>query len=440
MNRDETHFIAKAGDINILLVTYIVILISVAVITKIRFGTLIQGNVLFTAVWCCAVALATTGIYDLYKPIPIVHLYVMTVIIVFNVMYLLIKGIFGRKRVEKKILGEPRRYLLYIANISSWLFMIRFVSKSYAVILTGGLRALRSYAFNSEMGLGSTAELILAQTIVQPIFTVTILITIACIVIGKVDIMLVLISVIDIAIYIIAFGGRAILLLFLTYYLLLQVVWNYRGSFVVLLKRSVSISTIVIIVLVFSLLSFLTQERAWSETNSFKENYTYIVGSFSLLSVYFEHKDTLIQNRPYLFGKAMLGMIVNPILMSSTYAFGIPYKGSDYMITTITATPYAVSPNRRLNALNTMIYPLYRDFGYVGVILGTVFLAFLLARSEIFFNSSMTLLSLCLYVFILDMILKTTMNYYFLFPRTGFSIFFLMLFTGSKVTKHANKE
>ena len=413
---------------DILPATYISILIAFAVLTKIRFGTLIKGNVGFTAVWCGTAALASTGFYDLYKPVAIVHLYVFTVIIVFNVAYLLMNSLFRSNRLGNKLFGESRLGLIYIANVLSWLFMIRFVSKTYTVLLSGGFRVLRDYAFDSSLGLGSTVELVIAQTIIQPVFIATILVALANLVVGRTNLILLMVSFIDVVMYVLLFAGRALLVTVLVYYLLLLVVWNYRTGFLLFLKRSVKIGTVLVIVVLLLLFSFITQERSWTQTSSFRETYLYLVGPFSLLSVYFENNYVITQDSPYLYGKAMLGTLINPILMSLTYLFSIPYTGSDYMVTRKTATPFAVSPNRKMNALTTMIYPLYRDLGYIGIILGTAFMASVLSFSEIAFRSRRTLFRLCFYVLVLDIALRSTMNYYLLFPRVGVTIFLLLLF------------
>lgn len=412
-----------------ILVTYAVILISISTLTKVKCGTFAQWNTVFTAIWCSAAALASTGFYDLYKPIPIVHFYVITVIIFFNLAYLLIKDRFRRRKVDRILLGSPRWRFLLLANVLAWLYMIRFISKSYVIIRSGGLLALRSYAFSSSMGLASTAELAISQAIIQPVFVTTIIITLASLVVGRANVLLLIVSVINVALYIFAFAGRSILISFIVYFLLLQIVWNYRLGLFAFLRKILSIGTVAFIIVVLLIFSFLTQKRAWSETNSFKEVYIYTVGSFSLLNAYFDDEQVITQYSPYLYGRAALGMVVNPINMFLTFAFGVPYTGSDYMITRITAVPRAVSPSLRMNALNTMIYPFYRDFGYFGIIFGTVFLASLLASGEILFRRKRTFFSFCFYILILDVVLRSAMNYYLLFPSTGFSIILLALFT-----------
>lgn len=81
-------------------------------------------------------------------------------------------------------------------------------------------------------------------------------------------------------------------------------------------------------------------------------------------------------NTNLLYGKATFGFFYNWVFIILTIIIGLPYKGSDFLITSVTAIPKYISNDRAFNTLGTMIYPFYRDFNYFGIILGVTFFLF----------------------------------------------------------------
>lgn len=415
------------------IVVYLLIFINVGLVNKLKYKVIVKPNLIFTFIWCLCVSLASLGFYGLFPLSTIIHLYTITIIISFNLSYFIVnKGYSYNQSLEKIWDGKIRFKFIYSINFISWIFMSRFIVKSINIIMSGGFRSLRLYAYDSTMGLGTTTELTIAQLIVYPIFDLTILIAMLSLNMKKKKWVLTIIALIDIIIYSISFGGRDMLAKVLIFYLIIFFIrrTNIKAIKVKIDKR-MNVFFIGAIVFIFSI---MTQARSWVETNVVKEVYYYMVGSFSYLQ-------ELIQfdNSNYLYGKAALGFIYNLFCNVATFLFKINYRGSDYQITQVTALPRLISPNDSFNALATMIYPLLRDFGYFGIVFGSAFLAWLLSFVEKKFKESNNTFFFCMYIIMLYIILVSTMNYYLLFPSYGIEIIFLLFFVKSDIIMSKNK-
>jgi len=151
-------------------------------------------------------------------------------------------------------------------------------------------------------------------------------------------------------------------------------------------------------------------------------------------------ENTSLHTMPVLYGKATFGFFINPILLTSTYLFGTPYTGSEYLISQVTAEYRAISPSRISNALATMIYPLYRDLGYTGVIMGTLFLAGLTSILESRLRIHKDFFSLCIFILVFNSVLNSTKNYSFYFPAMGFTILYLLAFVGFDRCRNSSSQ
>lgn len=408
---------------------YLSIFFSIVAITKYKYKTLVKSNILFTVVWCVSAGLSSTGLYELYVPSSIVHFYSVSAIISYNVMFFLVSKNYTcdckikyswKKRINIKA--------IYILNIASWIYMIRFINRSVPIILTKGFNTLRGYAYNSNLGLGTTIELAIAQIFVEAIFGVTILITALDLNNDREYPYLVLFSLIDIVIYTISFAGRGMITIFIGYILIGIVVMRNKKIKSKKNKKNKK-RTYIIIIIGICMMYLLTKARGWGEVNFIKELYLYMVGSFSFLDAII-HESTISQNaHNLLYGKATFGFIYNTISIPLSYIFKIGYSGSDYLITTITANSRFISPDIMYNALTTMIYPFLRDFGYLGVILGSSFFAFFVSFAENEYKKKNSLTYLFIYCVLLFNLCNSVKNYYLYSPTFGIYIVLIFFFT-----------
>jgi len=113
--------------------------------------------------WCFSAGISTLGLYDLFKPSPLIHLYAITSILIFNAVFLSQNKIKRLNRDNANIRGVARLKVIYIVNIIAWVYLSGFLAKSINIIRSYGLRGIRAYAFDSSMGLATTTVLLIIQ-------------------------------------------------------------------------------------------------------------------------------------------------------------------------------------------------------------------------------------------------------------------------------------
>jgi oligosaccharide repeat unit polymerase len=401
-------------------------MITTLLVTKIKYKTIIKSNVLFTGMWCICAGVASLGIYGLYKPSSITQFYSITAILTFNTFFLL------HNRLEKKILfknfkGTARLKLIFIANTICWIYISAFMPMALNIISLYGFKGLRMYAFDSGMGLATTLELTIIQWLVQPVFVATILIAVIYIVIGRKTRVLTLVALTDVIIYTILFGGRYMMVRMMMYYILAFLI--LKSSHLEQLKKK-KINMVFIGAIITSVI-ILTSQRNWGDTSFIKNTIIYYIGSFSFLDAVLS-AEHYVGVTDFLFGKATLGFIYNLIITPFTLLFQLPYLGSDYLITQVTSVPRLISPTQTYNAMTTILYPFLRDFGYLGIIIGTIFLAWFISIVEKMFHRTNHLLFLCVYVYLGFVLFDSVMSYQLLFPAAGVTLLYLFLFLGPK--------
>ncbi len=407
-----------------MLVLYLIILILTLILTKAKYKTLIKSNVLFTGMWCICSGISSLGLYGLYKPSLVVHLYSITAIFVFNLVFF-IHNKTNLSRNTIQLVGEARLLIIYFANIIAWIYLSQFIPKAINIIKAFGLRGLRPYAFDSSLGFGTTKQLLIVQWIVYSIFVATVLIAMIYSVMRKKHLLLNIFAVIDVALYTFLFGGR---------YLIVRMLMFYLFAFLIvksleLEKLKVKNLNFVLIGILIIMTIILTNLRNWGNTSFIENVVIYYTGSFTFLDVILSEFDWTTSP---LFGTGMFGFIINFIHALFALIFEVPYNSSScQVITHFTGIPRFISPTVKYNAMTTMLYPFIRDFGFVGIIMGTSFLAWFISFVENKFKKSNSLLYLCLYVYLAFVLFDSVMSYQLLFPASGVTMGLLFIFIKS---------
>jgi oligosaccharide repeat unit polymerase len=402
---------------------YAMIITMILIITKIRYNTIVKPNILFSSLWCLSVGISSLGLFGFYKPSILVHFYSFSTIMTFNIIYFFHNRLKSKNNVSiNKIKGSLRYNLIIFINIISWVYLSGFIVKSFSIIVSHGFNVLRMYAYDSNMGLGSTTQLILIQWFIKSIFIATILVSIVGLVINRKNNKLIIISIIDVILYTILFGGRGLILTLLLYYIFTFLVTK---PIVIdsLKKKKVNIIFIALIVIGAM---FVTSQRNWGDASFVKNLVLYFSASFSYLDVLLVDLDW--KSSP-LFGMATFGFAVDLIYAAFSLVFGIPFEGVSHKITQITAIPRFISPTVTYNAASTMIYPMMRDFGFLGIVLSTSFLALIVSTIESKFVIRSNLIFLNLYIYFLGILFGTIMTYQLIFPATGITLLLIIIFT-----------
>lgn len=409
----------------------IVIFVVILSITQSRFRTIYKVNIAFSLLWLTAISLSTTGLFGIYKPSFQVHMYSILTIFSFNTTYI----IFGRNWKSNfdynvdvtKIINTK---IIILLNIFSWIYMSRFLMRSIPIIMSNGFNYLRIYAYDSELGLCSTIELLLAQIFVQAVFLSTMLITIFDFFSKKRHKYLYVLTSIGMTVYILAFAGRGMLTLLIACSIIVFVLHYFskhkKPNVKFVISRKI-IALVILFIVAVGGMYYLTMLRGWGDTVFLEEIYVYVVGPFPYLSELLEQRAG--EGDIMLYGRATFGFIYNLAAMPVEYLLQLEYTGSDYFITTITAPYLAISDTRQFNALTTTIYPFIRDFGVMGIVFGSSFFAIFTVFVEKAYKKKGSIFLFLVYVILVYELLNSIKNYYLYSPNFGMLILILFLFT-----------
>ncbi|MBW3110295.1 oligosaccharide repeat unit polymerase [Bacillus sp. MCCB 382] len=408
-------------------ILYLVILVNILIVTKTLYNSILKPNVLFSSIWCIAASIASIGLFGIYKPSDLVQFYSITLILIFNISYFS----WNRLKITKKpflISGGINLKLIVVFNLIAWIYSLKFLLESLDIILNrGGFKVLRLYAFNSEMGLGTTSELLILQIFVNSIFTVTAILFVITLVTKKYNYKLSIIAIIDICMYTLLFGGRELPFNVVLFYFAAFIIYkSLNGGF-----KKVKMNKKLVLTLVIALFG-LTVSRSWGDISFIESIVQYFTSGFNHLSVILNE----VNDEQFLWGTATFGFIVNLFLMVFSVIFGIEYNGSDYIITSITSIPRYISPTLMTNANTTILYPFIKDLGFFGVVIGACFLSGFTSFIEKSFIKFGSMRLFGLYIFVISVLLRSTFTYRLLFPAAAVTIFFIIIFT--KKTKNTS--
>ncbi|MDY0235314.1 MAG: O-antigen polymerase [Gudongella sp.] len=418
---------------NMLAIYYLLLLLSLLLVTKIKYRTIVKLNSLFNISWCISCGLASLGVYGLNKPIFTVHILSTICILIFNIIYMsasikqssIIKIVRTRHTPRK-----PNYRIIVFVNIIAYIFSAPFIWKSIAIIRSVGLYGLRSLSFIGTNNFANTNQLTIFQNIIEPIFIATILILAIDIGYKRQKKSMFIITIIDVIIYTILFGGRAMILqsiLFIIISILLTNNFTSIKDFILQLIRKYKI---IIIFTGFSLaaIMYITSQRSFYGKSFIENALLYFVGPFAFLSELLKD-NTLTKN--LMFGKATFGWVLGLFSIIIKLLFGTEYNGADYIITQVTSRVRVIGNGITFNALPTMLYAFLKDFGYLGSVIGPALYALTMSIVEKKYYKLNSLFWLALLIFFIYGIPFTVMNYYYMTANTVILVIIIFSFTVS---------
>ena len=371
-----------------MIIIYLIIIFICGITTKVIFGTIYKVNMLFSFVWCTFSGLSTIGLYGLYKPDTIIHIYVLSSIFIFNTFYFTISKLTKKSTVnniDKHNMVEPNYKLIYIINLLALTYCSLFIKKALFIIDTYGFSTLRTFAFKESAMYASTVELTIFQMIIQPIFIATTILLAIDIALKRSRLLLVIIAIIDVLMYTFLFAGRMTLVQFISIIFISLLLMDKTSLFQFIMNNK---KYLLMIVGILILITFLTSHRTNSSSNVIEQVYLYLSAPFIFLSKLNEMSPW--QNN-LLYGKATFGFILDPLEMLYSVLFNTEYASASYIITSLTSKIQIIGDNLTFNALTTMLFPFMMDYGKLGIIIGPAFFASILALVEFKLKSNLDL-------------------------------------------------
>lgn len=318
----------------------------------------------FLILWCIVSVLSSFGFYGLYIPDQNAYMYILIVMVMFEISALLFLKLRTPSFAENKTFYLKWKKI----NVMSFLCLLGlfpYSMKGIMVALTEGFYRLRLSGFSNL--LYSTNEKLILMNIIQPVvLAITILSLIELIQNKKIRISMI-ISVMNCFLFILIFGGRWILLEFI---LLAGIILydTYSGNIIRLLKNNKLILVVMSIVIIS--ISSITLQRSVGGGDGLIYNvYIYFVGSVHLFGVYIKNPLTYGLGADHLlYGKEFFAGFLEPIYLLANFR-GLEWKSGVETINEITQQFVFVSSDTIMNNNVTMIYAFLRDFGIWGLFL-----------------------------------------------------------------------
>lgn len=157
--------------------------------------------------------------------------------------------------------------------------------------------------------------------------------------------------------------------------------------------------------------------------------YVYFCGSFSYLSYLVDQN---IGTDLFLLGRTQFGFLYNFIYMILTYVFGVPYNGSNHIVTQLTQYMVPIGTDIQYNALGTMLHDFMTDYGVYGSLIGVFIFALLTNQIEIRRREYDSVFYKVLYLYVLYTIVNSVLGYSFRTPAAFVLLLYIVIFCGVK--------
>lgn len=391
----------------------------------------------FVDVWCIVGIGSNLCFFDYFEPSTLVNLFMIIMIIIFMIIWIVrVKDSDIIEEINTNI--EPMQYCLFV------LLALEIISLAIAapklrdyvkLILTYGMNGARS-ATLSGLYVDNVLRSILIDMFVVPFFTVTSLMAAWSLIVEikkKQKVILWVIAIFNVVIFSLMTAGR-ILLVNLIFYVLFAVDIKYGRTIFNILRRMWKFSLLFILMICGML---LLQYLRSPDMSILKTLYMYYFSGPMYLSELIKRDTTFIINSDFMFGCATFGFITNLFSYAITL---ITHKsqGSLYMLgSVLTNQYYNVGIQTRVNAMCTCIYDFLLDWGYFGVFLGPVIIAFLTIAIYKYAARNQSFVGKCLLLYSMNILIRTVFKWDLINPNFPVVVIYLIiLYKSSKIRLH----
>lgn len=386
---------------------------------------------IFIITWSVCLSLSTLGLFEMDIPSWTVVILAAISMVVFAIAgilkYPILKSSHLIVRKEEKIRGGSQSLLLYILHIVAYIFALPFLAKAINTMITEGLYLVRENAFTAS-SFATTAELMIFQIFIQPLFQVMLLFTVLDVRNKKKCGLSIFITIVNLVTYTLLFAGRYILFQAFVYIIFIMYDSNGVKNIHTFIKQH---KKVVVIVLLLVLALFVVSSVR-SDSFVIRSAYIYFCGSFTYLSKLIESNTG---TDLYLLGTAQWGFIYNFIYLGIALLFNIEYAGSNHIITQLTQYSIQIGDNIVYNSLGTMLHDFIADYGVYGAILGVIIFALICNYIERLRFRRMDYFTLGLYYYVLFCVVNSVLGYSFRAPAVLTVIILLYVFGNNVISK-----
>lgn len=351
----------------IFLYTFINLIFLIISKTKKKSGLNVVG--LITFLWSVFPILAAFNIYGLKSPRLEIHFFVMTFLTIFNLINIQSKtprklstDIKLNKTVSIKILLV---FILAIVMLSPYLFLgLKMFLENFDL-----LSVRKNVFYNSELNQGYYFSFFFK--------TLPIIILNALVIIINFNVMnkrikgiFMNLSIISMILIVFLSSGRYIFITFL-----ISILFSVDIKLSKFNRKSK-----MFIIFALLLLLIITLSRSESVLRSIVIYYS---GSFSFFEYILSNPSTFNVDSN-LYGQATFGFIIEPIMLLFKFLGFTAAKVPSYYFNTTIQNFYNIGSEQKImfNNNTTLLYYFYRDFNYIGIIIGAIFYSIMFRLSR----------------------------------------------------------
>lgn len=408
----------------IFLLTYLIFYF----VNKIIYNKNYRFNTVFNTIWIFCISYHLLNINDYYLVSDKVNFYSLIVIITFNISYYIFSNKTDRihidfSNVKKDINVVCNSKLIIALNIMAYLFIIPILVNSIIIIQSLGFEALRAFAFDSSMGLASTLQLTIIQYVIQPLYSIMIILSCISIVLKCNNKLLYLLTLIDIIVYVVTNGGRMIVFQTIIFFLG-SVFLFYRDKIMQVIKERFKLIIFLLLVIVISY--YLVSLRSAQNITVIQNIFSYFSGTFNFMTQVLEHNVIEIGAAPL---QLIFGFIIEPIQMFLNLLGG-SYELSNYIITSPLSGYLVISSDGgTYNALATMMTAFLIDSGVLGIVIGTIVFSYICTIGERGLYKNGSARDIIMYVFMFYNLIISVQRYPFYNTKFLISVILIILIT-----------
>lgn len=406
-----------------MIAVYFLLFIISFVVTYLKFKALLRINFIYTVLWSMGgfvVSINYCGLYDISVK---THIYIIFSIIIINIVCFFCEKENEYNFTPKWRLKKINFQIIVLLHVVSYAFMIPILLRAFQIILSEGWASLRAYAY-TESHLLSSGQLVVYSWIINPLFSMTFLIAaILFMSNSKYKRIIFRIACIDLIVITLAFGGRNGIVKFVLFIIISFFMKNsFEGR-----RSKIKLKYILIGFGVGVLLVYLTSLRSLTNLSFIQNVVVYLFGSI----VYFDlitQPGFAIFNSVKLYGNATFGVFTS-IPMYFLYRMTGLNLTPEYLIDLTSNDSLYISNSYRYNALTTWLYPFWKDAGFIGIIVGVLFVTilFIFLKKRVIKKQYMSTYALTIYI--VYVVFTSTMTYNFMTIQHSVTLIMLIFFT-----------
>ena len=407
------------------MLTYLYILLCIFFVglSYLRERKLISIATLFTVLWCAG-GVVLENWHKLYPVEDFIHSYILIAIFSFNIVYLTTTKKNHEKFKPAWNLAESQYRLILFLHIFCYILMIPIFMMAISIIQNYGWFELRNNAYG-ESEIMSSFIFKLFTWFVSPIFTATIMVGVVVFLSNaKHSKILSIISCIDLILVTLSFGGRYAMVRMMIFILAAYFLFKHLSG----LQYHIPLKYISLGCVAIYLLYLMTSNRGLSDL-SFAENImAYFFGSFVYMQTIITdptfdsfHSQLQYGNETFGFITSLPQLLLYKITgVNNTPEFIADFASNDFVY---------IGPTIKYNATATALYPMWLDGREVGIVIGMAFLAYIYNRLRSLVVRKHSMLAYALLIYLIFVILTSTLTYALITVQHTIILFFIMLFT-----------